>query len=209
MSRRVSVFVLAATVAAGLACGSGDATTASVEPAVEEAASAPATPYSGRFASDPKLTDLDVAAIPASELKLLRNEIFARHGRPFTTPEMQAHFAAQPWYKADPAYQDGVLTANDKANADLIASFEESPKDLVAVHELTGSSLITFTDATHATVDPSGGLYEEAARVVMYETRGKWLFTHDTESDVNATLWEMNFADKSVRDAGVFARPSP
>jgi serine/threonine-protein kinase len=33
-------------------------------------------------------------------LDLLRNAIFARHGRKFVTPELQSYFNRQPWYSA-------------------------------------------------------------------------------------------------------------
>ena len=36
------------------------------------------------------------------ELRLLRNEIFARHGARFRTAWLQEYFDGQPWYQAGP-----------------------------------------------------------------------------------------------------------
>ena len=59
------------------------------------------------------------------DLKLLRNTIFARRGRPFVTPMLKAHFATVGWYTADPKYSDSRLTAVDKKNVALVLSLEQ------------------------------------------------------------------------------------
>lgn len=50
---------------------------------------------------------------PAS-LRQMTYEVFARHGRPFSDPEWQRHFAAESWYHPDPAYRDDRLTDDDR-----------------------------------------------------------------------------------------------
>lgn len=70
-----------------------------------------------------KLSDLDDYS--PRDLKLLRNAVFARRGRPFKTPMVQGHFATVAWYKADPAYKDSRLTDVDKKNVQLILSLEK------------------------------------------------------------------------------------
>jgi hypothetical protein len=62
------------------------------------------------------------------DLKLLRNTVFARRGRPFTTDDMKGHLATVAWYQADPKYTDARLTAVDKKNVQLIKSLETSLK---------------------------------------------------------------------------------
>jgi hypothetical protein len=44
------------------------------------------------------LTDADVQDLNEWELRLARNEIYARHGRLFVTYELRTHFEAQLWY---------------------------------------------------------------------------------------------------------------
>lgn len=70
-----------------------------------------------------KLSDLDDYS--PRDLKLLRNMVFARRGRPFKTPLVQGHFATVTWYKPDPAYKDSRLTEVDKKNVQLILSLEK------------------------------------------------------------------------------------
>jgi hypothetical protein len=77
-------------------------------------------------------TSLD-AVLPVTELRqlslrdlrLLRNTIFARRGRPFKSKVLQKHFEHMPWYTPDKSYTDARLTANDKRNIELIRSVEE------------------------------------------------------------------------------------
>lgn len=56
----------------------------------------------------------DVMACP--EWDVMRNTIYARFGKPFTKPLWQAYFAKQPWYRADPSFQDERLPAVAAAN---------------------------------------------------------------------------------------------
>ncbi len=69
------------------------------------------------------LTDLD--GMSPRDLKLLRNAVFARRGRPFKTPLVQGHFKTVLWYTPDPAYTDSRLTEIDKKNVQLILSLEK------------------------------------------------------------------------------------
>lgn len=64
---------------------------------------------------------------PAS-LRVLRNAIYARHGRTFKSEDLQALFNEYPWYEASPTYTDSLLTATDKHNIALIKQVEENPK---------------------------------------------------------------------------------
>lgn len=51
-------------------------------------------PYSNEsYISEEDLTDLS-----QQEVSLARNEIYARHGRKFSTPEIHDYFMEQPWY---------------------------------------------------------------------------------------------------------------
>ena len=58
------------------------------------------------------------------DLRLLRNTIYARHGRPFKSQILQDHFSGMSWYKIDAAYADKLLSANDTRNIALIKSVE-------------------------------------------------------------------------------------
>jgi hypothetical protein len=58
------------------------------------------------------------------DLRLLRNTIYAKRGRPFKSEILRDHFTGMKWYKVDAAYTDKVLTANDVRNIQLIKSVE-------------------------------------------------------------------------------------
>jgi hypothetical protein len=47
------------------------------------------------------------------DLRVLRNEIYARHGRVFKDAELQKTFAAMNWYKPNPEYNDALLTETE------------------------------------------------------------------------------------------------
>jgi serine/threonine-protein kinase len=87
------------------------------------------------------LTKSDLAGLSAAQLRLLRNAVYARYGRTFQSPDLQNYFQSRPWYHPRSDYSDQMLTANDRANADLIKSLEEG-----------GASSPTSTPADPATV---------------------------------------------------------
>ena len=50
------------------------------------------------------LTESDIQGMSKYDLALARNEIYARHGRKFKTPEYSAYFSSKSWYKINPNY---------------------------------------------------------------------------------------------------------
>lgn len=70
------------------------------------------------------LTEDDVAGKTSWELKVMKNEIYARHGYIFKTPELRNYFASQPWYRAQ--YDDvaDLLSNIEKDNAAFIKRYE-------------------------------------------------------------------------------------
>jgi len=66
----------------------------------------------------------DLAYKSCFELKIMRNEIFARHGYIFKTEDMRDYFSRQSWYR--PVYADvsGQLSAGEKRNAQIIKQYE-------------------------------------------------------------------------------------
>lgn len=83
----------------------------------------------GRYpeASTRLLTSKDLSGLDVLQLKIMRNEIFARHGYVFKAPDMKAHFGQQPWYK--PLYPDvtSKLSAVERSNIDMIKQAEANP----------------------------------------------------------------------------------
>ncbi|MBI1234355.1 MAG: YARHG domain-containing protein [Alphaproteobacteria bacterium] len=72
------------------------------------------------------LTSDDLAGLSLADLRIARNEIFARHGRRFSDPGLQAWFDARSWYS--PRDGEPELNAIETANVALIAA-EEARRD--------------------------------------------------------------------------------
>lgn len=71
------------------------------------------------------LTSSDLSGFSKRELKIMRNEIFARHGYIFKTDDMKKHFASKQWY--EPKYNDvnNMLTEIEKQNIRTIQQLEK------------------------------------------------------------------------------------
>jgi len=80
----------------------------------------------GRFpeASVRLLSEGDFSAISKEDLKVMRNEIFARHGFVFKTPEMKSYFATQSWYHGQYDDVTPMLSSIEKQNIALIKKHE-------------------------------------------------------------------------------------
>ncbi len=75
--------------------------------------------------SSKELKDKDLKDLSAKELTFARNEIYARHGRAFTSSELQKYFDEKDWYEKDDSFEDTDLTAIEKKNADFILSYQK------------------------------------------------------------------------------------
>jgi YARHG domain/F5/8 type C domain len=75
------------------------------------------------------LSSDDLLGLSPAELRRLRNAVFARHGRVFESPELQQYFNSRPWYSPRASFSDAQLTANDRANIELLKTAEERPGD--------------------------------------------------------------------------------
>ena len=73
------------------------------------------------------LTDSDLWSMSSEELRIARNEIYARHGRMFKDQVLQNYFDSKSWYIPSVRPEDfneQWLNEYEKANAKLIKSFE-------------------------------------------------------------------------------------
>jgi len=67
----------------------------------------------------------DNDTMPQLCIKALRNEIYARHGKIFTTPEMKQIFESAPWYKPRKDFKEADLNEMEKKNVELILEYEK------------------------------------------------------------------------------------
>lgn len=71
-----------------------------------------------------KLSSADLEKLSKAQLRLMRNAVYARHGRTFKSTDLQSLWECYAWYKKNPAYSDDLLTDIDKYNIRLIKMFE-------------------------------------------------------------------------------------
>lgn len=59
------------------------------------------------------------------DLRRLRNEVYARHGRAFKDADLREYFSSFPWYKPSAAYRDSSLSEIERANVEIIGRLEQ------------------------------------------------------------------------------------
>lgn len=119
----------------------------------------------------------EIAKLSPEELRIARNEIYARHGREFDSQDLKNHFQSKEWY--DPTvpadeFDENVLNEYEKANIDTILQAEAA-----------------IDEALHAT-----GTYRFEK---IYYTTGEWVY--ETSND---TI-EITYAD-SEKVLGIYHR---
>jgi len=74
-----------------------------------------------------KIDSVEISEMISADLRLLRNEIFARHGYIFKSPELTDFFSKFEWYQPNLTSDqiDKVLTEIDRFNISLIKSVEQ------------------------------------------------------------------------------------
>jgi len=71
------------------------------------------------------LLESDLSGFSLDELRLLRNTVYARHGRLFNDPNLQQHFERRSSYVPRSTYSVDNLTPRDRANIRLIQKQEK------------------------------------------------------------------------------------
>ena len=69
------------------------------------------------------LTEEDIKGKTKNELKIMRNEIFARHGYIFGSKDMKQYFSKQSWYR--PTTSNVTLSSIEHYNVNFIKSYEQ------------------------------------------------------------------------------------
>ena len=78
------------------------------------------------FDSDTReITRDELQTLSEWQLKIARNEIYARHGRKFEHQDLQCYFDSQPWYKIDDSFIEADLSAIENTNIATILAYEE------------------------------------------------------------------------------------
>ena len=72
---------------------------------------------------------LDLEGLTAEEIRIARNEIYARHGYIFSAQDLQEYFSGKSWYTPSvPAeeFSEGMLNQTERANLDMIKEYERN-----------------------------------------------------------------------------------
>lgn len=66
----------------------------------------------------------EIEGLNPADLRLARNEIYARHGFIFGPKDLQDYFSAQSWYSPNPDYKDDLLSEVEHKNIHMIQQEE-------------------------------------------------------------------------------------
>jgi hypothetical protein len=84
------------------------------------------TPLEDQTQLDRLLKIEELSTLSRRDLRILRNTIYARHGRSFDSKVVRSYFASASWYEPKPDFDDGMLTGIDHKNIKIIRSVEDS-----------------------------------------------------------------------------------
>jgi hypothetical protein len=93
------------------------------------------TPFDAPALLDELVPAAQLEGMSRRDLRLLRNMVYARRGRPFRSEILRDYFGKLDWYKADPAYTDARLKPVDRRNIKLIQSAEIAAGGPMTEHE--------------------------------------------------------------------------
>jgi hypothetical protein len=144
------------------------------------------------FFEDRAVTDAMLHGLSLHELRLLRNEVYARHGRMFKAEWLQQYFFQQPWYAPDENFKDEELSGNDKLNVETIVKFENK------IHQELSSKPITRAILEGLFLEDASQMRQE-----IYARHGKvfkepWLQKYFSSFDWYKA--DPNFTEASLTD---------
>ena len=145
-----------------------------------------------QFFENRSISEQMLQGLSLHELRLIRNEIYARHGRMFRADWLQQYFYFQPWYNPDENFKDEELSGNDKLNVETIVKYENK------IHEGLSTKPIT-----RALLD---GLFLEDAsqmRQEIYARHGKVFKEPWLQNYFSSFAWykaDPNFTDESLSE---------
>jgi hypothetical protein len=91
------------------------------------------------------IPDIELMALNKSELRILRNTIYAKHGRIFTSSDLRNYFSRFDWYQPTLNNVDDKLTGIDKRNLENIIALENAqPNFNFTKEDIVGDWLGSF-----------------------------------------------------------------
>jgi hypothetical protein len=87
------------------------------------------------------LTEEMLHGLGLHELRLLRNEVYARRGRTFGSGWLQQYFDFQPWYEPSPKRGEPQLSEIEKKNVETIVKYENRLREELSTKAVSQSLL--------------------------------------------------------------------
>lgn len=138
------------------------------------------------------ITEEMLKGVTLNDLRLLRNEIFARRGRRFGAEWLQNYFDSQDWYEASKTGRQQELTEIEKKNAETIQRFENKLREELSTKPITDEML--------------EGLFKEDARKLrneIYARHGKIFKDKDLKRYFSSFDWykpDPQYSDKVLNE---------
>lgn len=85
-------------------------------------------PTNGYVISDSNsrvISESELSNLTPWQLKVARNEIYARHGRAFVHKDLSCYFANQSWYSVNPNFSSSQLSTTENKNIATILNYEK------------------------------------------------------------------------------------
>jgi hypothetical protein len=120
------------------------------------------SPGDMEFFENKPISEQMLRGLSLYELRLLRNEIYARHGRQFQAQWLQQYFYGQSWYTPDENFKDEELSGFDKQNVETIVAYENR------LHQELSTRPISRSLLEGLFVEDAGKMRQE-----IYARRGK------------------------------------
>ena len=145
-----------------------------------------------QFFENKAISERMLNGLSLHELRLLRNEIYARHGRMFRAEWLQQYFYFQPWYNPDENFKDEELSGTDKLNVETIVKYENKIHEGLSTQPITRALL-------------EGLFLEDASqmRQEIYARHGKVFKEAWLQKYFSSFAWykaDPNFTDESLTD---------
>ena len=145
-----------------------------------------------QFFENKAISEQLLHGLSLQELRLLRNEIYARHGRMFRAEWLQQYFYFQPWYNPDENFKDEELSGNDKLNVETIVKYENK------IHEGLSTKPVTRALLEGLFLEDAGQMRQE-----IYARHGKVFKEPWLQKYFASFAWykaDPNFTDDSLTD---------
>lgn len=120
------------------------------------------------------ITEEEIASFSKEQLRLARNEIYAKHGRKFETEDLNQYFSSQPWYHgylSQEEFDDSVLNEYERANLDMIKGVEQPTASDDALSETEppySDSVVNLSDVVNTYWESNDG-----SEMLVKEEQGK------------------------------------